>query len=143
MWVDTSWAALSYLNERGHGEQSRCASSPSARCEVLGVMQTDLSGLFKHYRDKVRQDNGYLLNDPLLNPAGHADNQRESQAGRSREEDHPIIRRRGQYDTIFILEAPNNEAVGKMALAIGSQGNVPASTHRLFSEEEFKRIIAG
>jgi uncharacterized protein with GYD domain len=44
---------------------------------------------------------------------------------------------------MFILEAPDDQAVGKMALAIGSKGNVHTSTHRLFSEEEFKRIISG
>ena len=48
-----------------------------------------------------------------------------------------------EYDTIFILEAPDDEAVGKMAMAIGVQGNVRTSAHRVFSEEEFKRIISG
>jgi uncharacterized protein with GYD domain len=48
-----------------------------------------------------------------------------------------------EYDTMFILEAPDDEAVAKMALAIGSQGNVHTSTHRIFSDEEFKRIISG
>jgi uncharacterized protein with GYD domain len=48
-----------------------------------------------------------------------------------------------EYDTLFILEAPNEEAVGQMALAIASQGSVQTSTHRIFSDEEFKRIIAG
>jgi uncharacterized protein with GYD domain len=48
-----------------------------------------------------------------------------------------------EYDTIFILEAPDDEALGKMALAISSAGNVRTTTHRIFSEEEFKRIIAG
>jgi uncharacterized protein with GYD domain len=48
-----------------------------------------------------------------------------------------------EYDTMFILEASDDEAVGKMGLAIGSQGNVRSSTHRIFSETEFKRIIAG
>ena len=48
-----------------------------------------------------------------------------------------------EYDTIFILEAPDDEAVAKMALAIGSHGSVRTSTHRAFSGEEFKRIISG
>ena len=48
-----------------------------------------------------------------------------------------------EYDTIFIMEAPDDEAVGKMALAISAQGSVRTSTHRVFSEEEFKRIISG
>jgi uncharacterized protein with GYD domain len=48
-----------------------------------------------------------------------------------------------EFDTLFILEAPDDQAVGKMALAIGSKGNVHTSTHRLFSDEEFKKIITG
>jgi uncharacterized protein with GYD domain len=48
-----------------------------------------------------------------------------------------------EYDTLFILEAPDEGAVGKMALAIASQGSVQTSTHRIFSDEEFKRIISG
>lgn len=47
-----------------------------------------------------------------------------------------------EYDTIFITEAPNDETVAKMALAISSQGNVRTSTHRVFLEEEFKSIIS-
>jgi len=48
----------------------------------------------------------------------------------------------GQYDTVFILEAPDDETVAKAALAIGSQGNVRTETHRAFTEDEYKRIIA-
>ena len=78
---------------------------------------------------------------------------KEGPAVSNREEGHSIIGRRGhkafygilgaEYDTLFILEAPDAQAVGKMALAIGSQGNVHTSTHRLFSDEEFKKIITG
>jgi uncharacterized protein with GYD domain len=46
------------------------------------------------------------------------------------------------YDTMFILEAPDDEAVAKMALGISAQGNVRTSTHRAFAEEEFRRIIS-
>jgi len=48
----------------------------------------------------------------------------------------------GQYDTVFILEAPDDEAVAKAALAINSLGNVRTETHRAFTEAEYKRIIA-
>ena len=48
----------------------------------------------------------------------------------------------GQYDTMFILEAPDDEAVGKAALAIGSQGNVHSNSFRAFTEDEYKRMIA-
>jgi len=46
------------------------------------------------------------------------------------------------YDTVFILEAPSDEVVAGMALAISSQGNVRTDTHRVFTEEEFKKVIA-
>lgn len=46
------------------------------------------------------------------------------------------------YDTLFILEAADDEAVAKMALGIASQGNVRTLTHRAFSEDEFKKIIS-
>ena len=48
----------------------------------------------------------------------------------------------GQYDTIFILEAPDDETIAKAALSISSLGNVRTETHRAFAEDEYKRIIA-
>ena len=48
----------------------------------------------------------------------------------------------GQYDTMFIVEAPNDETVVKANLAIGSLGNVRTTTHRAFKEDEFRKIIA-
>lgn len=45
------------------------------------------------------------------------------------------------HDTMFVLEAPNDEAVAKMVLAIGAQGNVRTETHRIFTEEEFKKVV--
>jgi len=49
----------------------------------------------------------------------------------------------GRYDTVFILEAPNDETVAKAALAIGSLGNVRTETLRAFTEDEYKKIVAG
>ena len=48
----------------------------------------------------------------------------------------------GQYDTLFVLEAADDEAIAKAALAIGSLGNVRTKTHRAFTEAEYKRIVA-
>ncbi len=48
----------------------------------------------------------------------------------------------GQYDAAFTLEAPNNEAAAKIALAIGSLGNVQTETLRAFTETEYKQIVA-
>ena len=47
------------------------------------------------------------------------------------------------YDTLFVLEAPDDETVAKAALSIGSLGNVRTDTHRVFTEDEYKKIIAG
>ncbi len=46
------------------------------------------------------------------------------------------------YDTLFIVKAPNDEKLGEMALSIAMSGNVRTQTHRLFDEDEFKRIIS-
>lgn len=48
-----------------------------------------------------------------------------------------------EYDTMFILEAPDEQSAGRMALAISSLGNVRSSTHRAFSEEELMKLISG
>jgi uncharacterized protein with GYD domain len=47
-----------------------------------------------------------------------------------------------QFDTMFILEAPDDEAVARMVLAIASGGNVRTETHRLFTEDEYKKVIS-
>lgn len=47
-----------------------------------------------------------------------------------------------QFDTIFVVEAPDDEAVAKMVLAIAASGNVRTETHRLLTEEEYKNVIS-
>jgi uncharacterized protein with GYD domain len=46
----------------------------------------------------------------------------------------------GQYDLVAIAEMPNDEAVARMALALGAQGNIRTETMRAFTEAEFKKI---
>jgi len=48
----------------------------------------------------------------------------------------------GQYDFVVITEAPNDEAVARLLLAIGAQGNVRTETLRAFTEDEYRKIIA-
>ena len=48
----------------------------------------------------------------------------------------------GQYDAITFAEAPDDETIAKICLALGSQGNVRSETLRAFSEDEFKKIVA-
>ncbi|TAM79808.1 MAG: GYD domain-containing protein [Acidobacteria bacterium] len=47
-----------------------------------------------------------------------------------------------EFDTLFILKAPNEEKVAEMALAIAKLGNVRTRTHRLFNEEELGKITS-
>lgn len=49
----------------------------------------------------------------------------------------------GAYDTVFIAEAPNEETIAKAALAVSSLGNVHTEILRAFTEEEFRKVIAG
>jgi uncharacterized protein with GYD domain len=48
----------------------------------------------------------------------------------------------GQYDSISVVEAPNDEAMAKAALALGSLGNVRTETLRAFTEQEYRDLIA-
>jgi uncharacterized protein with GYD domain len=47
----------------------------------------------------------------------------------------------GQYDLVVVAEMPNDEAVARMALALGSQGNIRSETMRAFTETEFRKIV--
>jgi uncharacterized protein with GYD domain len=48
----------------------------------------------------------------------------------------------GRYDLVAISEAPDDTAAAKVALAIGSAGNVATETLRAFSEQEYREIVA-
>ena len=48
----------------------------------------------------------------------------------------------GQYDTLFIVEAPNDETVAKLSLYVAEQGNVRVETHRAFTETEFHKLLS-
>ena len=47
----------------------------------------------------------------------------------------------GSYDAVLILEMPNDEALAKFLLKIGSLGNVRTSTLRAYTETEYRNII--
>jgi uncharacterized protein with GYD domain len=42
---------------------------------------------------------------------------------------------------VVIVEAPNDEAVARLALALGSAGNVRTQTLKAFSEADYRKII--
>jgi len=48
----------------------------------------------------------------------------------------------GQYDAVVVSESPDDETTAKIALAIGSQGNIQTQTFRAFQESEYRKIIS-
>jgi uncharacterized protein with GYD domain len=48
----------------------------------------------------------------------------------------------GRYDAVVVVEAPNDEAVARIALSSASAGNVRSETLRAFTEAEYRKIIA-
>lgn len=49
----------------------------------------------------------------------------------------------GRYDTLFVVEAPDDVAAAKMGAAIGRLGNVRSETWRAFTEAEYHQILSG
>jgi len=49
----------------------------------------------------------------------------------------------GSYDAVVIGEVPDDDTVAKLALMIGSQGNIRTETLRAFTEDEYRKIISG
>jgi uncharacterized protein with GYD domain len=48
----------------------------------------------------------------------------------------------GQYDAVSISEAPDDETLARVVLALGSKGNVQTETLRAFREEEYRKIVS-
>jgi uncharacterized protein with GYD domain len=49
----------------------------------------------------------------------------------------------GEFDAVVISEAPNDEAVAKVLLQVGSIGNTRTETMRVFTEPEYRKLIGG
>ena len=47
----------------------------------------------------------------------------------------------GKYDIVLTYELPDDEAAAKVALNLGSLGNIRTETLRAFNEGEFRRIV--
>jgi uncharacterized protein with GYD domain len=48
----------------------------------------------------------------------------------------------GSYDVVATFEAPNDEAMTALSLALSAQGNVRTQTLRAFSKDEVSGIVA-
>lgn len=44
---------------------------------------------------------------------------------------------------ITVVSMPNDEAMAKLALSLGALGNVRTQTMRVYTEEEYRRILGG
>lgn len=47
----------------------------------------------------------------------------------------------GRYDIVIVSEAPDDESTAKIALGLGSLGNIRTETIRVFTESEYRKII--
>lgn len=47
----------------------------------------------------------------------------------------------GQYDMVSVVEAPNDEAMAKIALDIAGRGNAQTETMRAFTMDEVGKIV--
>ena len=47
----------------------------------------------------------------------------------------------GDHDMVVVMNAPNDDAVAKFALKLGSAGNVRTKTLKAFTEAEYRSII--
>jgi uncharacterized protein with GYD domain len=48
----------------------------------------------------------------------------------------------GAYDVVFVLDAPDGEAMAKFALKIGMRGNLSTQTLRAFGEAEMDALLS-
>ncbi len=49
----------------------------------------------------------------------------------------------GAYDLATVIEVPDDETATRLLLSVAGLGNVRTTTLKAFTEEEFRRIIAG
>lgn len=49
----------------------------------------------------------------------------------------------GEYDYVVIAEAPDDETITRVSLAVSSQGNVRTNSFRVFTEQEALALTDG
>ena len=47
----------------------------------------------------------------------------------------------GRYDLVCVIEGPDDEAVARALLTLGSQGNVQTETLKAWTEDDFRKIV--
>jgi len=49
----------------------------------------------------------------------------------------------GRYDLVLVIDAPNDETMSRMTLALGMMGNAKTETLKAFSAQEMDQILKG
>ncbi len=49
----------------------------------------------------------------------------------------------GQYDYVVIADAPDDQTMARIALAVAGQGNVRTQTFRAFDRSEMLKVVEG
>lgn len=49
----------------------------------------------------------------------------------------------GDYDSVVVVEAPDDETMAQLALRVGQAGAVATETLKAFTEDEYREVIAG
>ena len=49
----------------------------------------------------------------------------------------------GRYDLVLVIDAPNDETISTLTLALGMSGNVKTETLKTFSAQEMDQILKG
>lgn len=49
----------------------------------------------------------------------------------------------GQYDMAIVIEAPDDATLARINLSLASKGGTRTETMRAFTEDEYRKIIAG
>jgi len=47
----------------------------------------------------------------------------------------------GRHDAVMVFEMPNDEVLAKFLLINGAAGNVRTTTHRAYTEDEYRKIL--
>ncbi|MEX2556206.1 MAG: GYD domain-containing protein [Actinomycetota bacterium] len=72
-------------------------------------------------------------------PARYADGRERIEAAGGKEIGTYVTM--GQYDMVSVVEAPNDEAIAKIALGIAGRGNASTETLRAFTMDEVKGLL--
>jgi uncharacterized protein with GYD domain len=72
-------------------------------------------------------------------PARYADGQERIKAAGGKEIGTWVTM--GQYDMVSLVEAPNDETIARIALAVAGRGNASTETMRAFTMDEVKGLL--